>query len=79
MIIYRVKLGHAVTFTKHLDCVVSLIFLPKNLIWNKIKFSPSSLLMVNELNKSISKKKLPIFLFLPNLSLLNVKISRTYN
>ena len=52
MIIYRVKLGHAVTFTKHLDCVVSLIFLPKNLIWNKIKFSSSSLLMVNELNKT---------------------------
>ena len=35
-------------------------------------------LVVNELMKSISKK-LPIYLFLSDLSLLNVKISRAYN
>ena len=40
--------------------VVFLIFLPKTLIWNKIKFSASNLLnfaelVENELMKSISK------------------------
>ena len=34
-----VKLGRAVTFMKYLDSRVSLIFLPKTLIWNKIKFT----------------------------------------
>ena len=29
-----VKLGRAVTFMKYLATVVSLIFLPKTLIWN---------------------------------------------
>ena len=32
---YRVKLGYAVTFMKYLAGVVSLIFLPKTLIFNK--------------------------------------------
>ena len=81
----RVKLGRAVTLMKYLASVVSLIFLPKTLIWNKITFPTSKSssfaeLVENELMKSlISKKKLPIFLFLSNLSLLNVKIARTSN
>ena len=33
----RVKLGRAVTFMKFLASAVSLIFLPKTLIWNKIR------------------------------------------
>ena len=32
------KLGRAVTFMKYLASVVSLIFLPKILTWNKIPF-----------------------------------------
>ena len=71
------------TFMKYLASVVSLIF-PKTLIWNKITFPASNSLnfeemVENELMKSISKKKLPIFLFLSNLSLLIVKILRAYN
>ena len=34
----NVKLGRAVTFMKYLARVVSLIFLPKTLNWNKITF-----------------------------------------
>ena len=80
----RVKVGSIVTFLKYLASVVSLIFLPKTLIWNKITFPASKSLsfaelVENELMKSISKKKLPIFLFLSNLSLLNVKIARASN
>ena len=58
----RVKLGCAVSFMKYLASVLSLIFLPKTLIWNKITFlvSNSSLnfaeLVEYELMKSISKK-----------------------
>ena len=53
------KLGRAVTFMKYLASVVSLIFLPKTLLWNKITFRLSNLLnlaelLVNELTKSIS-------------------------
>ena len=56
--------------------VASLIFLPKTLIQNKITFLTSNLLnlaelAVIELLRKISKKKLPIFLFLPDLSLVN--------
>ena len=55
------KLGRTVTFMKYLASVVSLIFLPKTLIWNKISFWLSNLLnlaelVVNKLKKSISKK-----------------------
>ena len=69
---------------KYVASVVSLIFLPKSLNWNKITFASSNWLnlaelVVNELMKSISKKNLLIFLFLSDLSLLNVKISRAYN
>ena len=56
-----VKLGHAVTFMKYLASVVSLIFLAKTLIWNKISISVSNALnpaelVVNEPMNSIYKK-----------------------
>ena len=38
MTVNRLKLGRAVTFMKYLASVVSLIFLVKTLIWNKINF-----------------------------------------
>ena len=67
----------------YLASVVFLVFLPQTLIWNKITIPASNSLNfveleVNELMKSIFKK-LPIFFFLPDLSLLNVNISRAYN
>ena len=82
--LHHVKLGHPVTFKKYLASVVSLIFLPKTLIWNKITFPASNLLnfaglVENELMKSISKNFLPICLFISNLPLLIVKIFRAYN
>ena len=84
MTLNRVKLRRTVTFMKYLASVVSLIFLPKTLIWNKITFPASNLLnfaglVENELMKSIAKNFLPIFLFIPNLPLLIVKIFRAYN
>ena len=83
MTLNRVKRGHTVTFMKCLDSAVSLMFLPKTLLWNKITFPISNSLnlaelVVNELMKSISKK-LPIILFPSDLSLLAVRISRAYN
>ena len=67
----------------YLARVVFLMFLPKTLIWNKIMIPASNSLnfvelVLNELMKRIFKK-LPIFFFLPDLSLLNVNISRAYN
>ena len=61
MIFNPVKLGRAVTFMKNRAGIVSLIFLPKTLNWNKITFLASNLLnlaglVVNELMKSTSKK-----------------------
>ena len=61
MTLNRVKLGRAVTFMKYLASVVSLIFLAKTLIWNKITFPASNLLnfaelVENESLKSIYKK-----------------------
>ena len=55
------KLERAVTFMKYLASVVSLIFLSKTLIWNKVMFPPSNLLnfawqVENEPLKSICKK-----------------------
>ena len=78
-----VKLGRAVTFMKYLASVVSLTFLPKTLIWNKITFLASNSLnfaelVENELMKSISKK-INQYSFFPNLSLLIVKILKAYN
>ena len=49
MTLNRVKLGRAVTFMKYLASVVSLIFLAKTLIWNKITFPASNLLNSAEL------------------------------
>ena len=84
MTLNRVKLGRAVTFVKYLPSIVSLLFLTKTLIWNKITFPASNPLnftelVENELMKSISKKVSPILPFLYNLSLLIVKILRAYN
>ena len=84
MTLNRVKLGRAVTFMKYLLSIVSLIYLAKTLIWSNITFPASDSLnlaelVVNETIKSIYKKFLPMFLFLLDLSLLNMKISRAYN
>ena len=84
MIVNRLKLGCAITFTKYLASVVSLIFLAKTLIWNKMNFPTLNLmnlaeLVENEPMKSIYQKKLSKLLFLFDLSLLNVKISRASN
>ena len=83
MAVNRGKLGRAVTFMNCLASVVSVIFLPKALIWNKITFWQSTSLnlaelVVNGLTKSISKRYsffYTIFFFLSDLSLLIVKIS----
>ena len=61
MTLNRVKLGRAVTFMKYLASVVSLIFLAKTLIWNKITLPASNSLNLaklveNELMKNIYKK-----------------------
>ena len=62
--------------------VGSLIFLPKTLIWNKSLFQASNSLnlaelVVNNLMKCSSKKNYQYSFFYSDLSLLNVKISRT--
>ena len=75
MTLNRVKLGRAVTFIKYLPSVVSLIFLAKTLIWNKITFPATNSLnlaglIVNEPTKSIYKTFHRYFF---------IKISRAYN
>ena len=60
MTLNRVKLGRAVSFMKYLPSVVSLIFLAKTLIWNKITFPATNSLnlaglIVNEPTKGIYK------------------------
>ena len=70
MTLNRVKLGRGITFVKYLASVVSLIFLPKTLIWNKIPFRLSNLLnlaelVVNDLTKSIYKKNYQYSFFYP--------------
>ena len=81
MALNRVKLGRAVTFMKYLAGVVSLIYLAKTLIWNRVTFPTSNSLNVADLVILIEymRKKLQIFVFLFNLLLRNVKISRAYN
>ena len=59
-LIHLIKLGRVITFMKYLARVVSLVFLVKSLIWNKIMFVESNLLtlpmlVVNEPMKSICK------------------------
>ena len=56
MTLNGVKLGRAVTFMKHLAGVVSLIFLAKTLIWNKIMFPTSNLLNFPELVENETEK-----------------------
>ena len=61
MTVNRLKLGRAITFMKYLANVVSLIFLAKTLIWNKINFPTLNLmnlaeLVENEPMKSIYQK-----------------------
>ena len=70
MTLNRVKLGRAVTFMKYLASVVTLIFLSKTLIWNKMMFPASNLLnfaelVENELMKNISKKFYQYSFFYP--------------
>ena len=89
MTLNGIKLGRAVTFAKYLASVVSLIFLTKTLIWNKITFPASNSLnfaelMENELMKRFSEMIFffflcSVFLSLSNLSLLIVKILRAFN
>ena len=60
MTLNRVKGGRAVTFIRYLTSMVSLIFLPKTLIWNRITLWPWNLLNLvelvkNELSNSVSK------------------------
>ena len=83
MSLNHVKLGRRVTFIKYLASEVPLIFLALTLIWNEITLSAQNTLnlaqlVVNKPINSIYKKK-PIFLFLFNLSLLNVKTSKAHN
>ena len=49
MTLNRVKLGRAITFMKYFASAVSLIFPAKALIWNKITFPVSNLLILAEL------------------------------
>ena len=61
MTLNHVKLGLAVTFMKYLASVVSLIFLTKTLLCNKITLLTSNSLnfaelVENELIKNISKE-----------------------
>ena len=70
MALNHVKLGHAVTFFKYPIGVVSLIFLPKTLIWNKITFLGSDSinfaeLVENDLMKNISKNFYQYSFFYP--------------
>ena len=76
MTLNRVKLRRPVTFMKYLANVVSLIFLEKTLIWNKIMFPASNSLnlaelVVNEPMKSIYKNIYQYSFFLESLQLKN--------
>ena len=64
----RVKLGRAVTFMKYLTSVVSLIFIAKTVIWNKITLLASNSLnlaelVVNKPMNSIYNKKIYQYAF----------------
>ena len=50
-----IKLGHTVTSVKTFASLVPLIFLPKNLTWNKMVLLAFLELVVNEGNKRIFK------------------------
>ena len=78
-----VNLRRAVTVMKYLASVVSLIFLPKTLIYNKVPFptsnSPNFAELENELRKSITKIIYQSFLLYPIYHCFFVKILRAYN
>ena len=59
MTLNRVKLGRAVTFMKYFASVISLTFLRKSLIWNKIMFPASDSLYFAELVKNELPKTMP--------------------
>ena len=68
MTLNRLKLGRAVSFIEYIASVVSLIFLAKTLIWNKINFPTLNLmnlaeLVENEPMKSIYQKIYQNFFF----------------
>ena len=80
MTLNRVKLGRAVTCMKYLASVVSSEKF--NLEYNHvpaIKFADYWRTGGKWAYEEYLQKKLPIFLFLFDLSLSNVKISRAYN
>ena len=77
-----VKLGRAVTCMKYLASVVPLIFQAETLNWNHvpgIKFAEPCRAGGEWAYEEYLQKNLQIFLFLFDLSLLNVMISRAYN
>ena len=59
MTLNHVKLGRTVTFMKYFASVISLTFLRKSLIWNKITFPASDSLHFAELVKNELPKTIP--------------------
>ena len=78
MTLNDLKLRRAVTFMKYIVSLVSLIFLAKTLIFPDIKLDESCRANGRWAYEGYLPKNLPKFLFLFDLSLLNVKISRAY-
>ena len=71
IIINQLRWRRAVIFMKYLACAVSLFFLRKTLIWNKMSFPASNLLNLpelvsNELKKVISTNICQYWFFLWN-------------
>ena len=71
MTLNRLKLGCAVTIMKYLASEVTLIFIPKTLMWNKTMFPALNLLnfaelVENDLMKSSSKQFYQYSFFYPN-------------
>ena len=89
MIVYHVKLEHAVTFTKYLPSAFSLIFLTKTLTSNKVSFlaskssrleelvfnEPKKTICINIYHNSVSGIRYLVF----DLSMLNVESLRVHN
>ena len=80
----RLKLGRPVAFMKYLASVVSLISLPKTLIWNEIAFSGIRFAEFFRAGgrlvyEGYLQKLLEIFFLLFSLSLLIVKVLRAYD
>ena len=63
MTLNRVKLGRAVTFMKYLASVVSLIYLAKTLIWNKMTFPTSNSLNFAEMVSAQKINNISIFIY----------------